>query len=392
MLILLYTIVQNLPYFTLNHFSRAYGTGTSLSKYNRMRVCQSYESHAEASEAKRRKKSPCATYTETRPPPFDGDALKAEVASHPVDVPLNWSELGKKYKVLSSEGEIASNAGQVVKEYLRSAGVNIDRFNAYNGKGRRPNSMEKLSIRKAKIKIGPDASMPADATVTQMKNSIKTQVESGQLEIGTQVMPRTFTKLVLTDEGLEESSFTICGRKVPLLNIRQKLLEREEKFMKPPLDIYLLSCEEIQQMYISLTGKLEITEHEAMLSTIAELTNTRHLRFWHDASTVAGSGHFLVTVNTIYDPAIHQTSQQYKQRTGFEVDVPKKIEEPVIHLLAQASSSVEEQLEYGETRLDCVKELVIKCKSKSTGKEITDVIRFFSGEASIPKKIGRAHV
>ena len=45
---------------------------------------------------------------------------------------VNWSGLARMYHVVSNKGEFAKNGGQVVKEYLASKGVDVNRFKRKN--------------------------------------------------------------------------------------------------------------------------------------------------------------------------------------------------------------------------------------------------------------------
>ena len=43
---------------------------------------------------------------------------------------------------------------------------------------------------------------------------------------------------------------------------------------------------------------------------------TRHISCWHDGSSISNHGHLLVTVCTVYDPALFYTDDEYYQLTG----------------------------------------------------------------------------
>ena len=80
-------------------------------------------------------------------------------------------------------------------------------------------------------------------------------------------------------------------------------------------------------------------------TTLKCAQHTRHLVFWHDHVSILSKGYLLVTVSVLYDPLVHLTEEEYKQRAGKTVDnIQEIIEQPQIHLLALGGSSLEDQL------------------------------------------------
>ena len=60
------------------------------------------------------------------------EELKAEVESCEDSKFVSRSKLAQTYNVLNSKGEFAKNGGQIVKEWLKSVGVDTERFKRYN--------------------------------------------------------------------------------------------------------------------------------------------------------------------------------------------------------------------------------------------------------------------
>ena len=63
---------------------------------------------------------------------WDKDGLKFEVESYEDAKFVNWSQLAKQYNIMNTKGEIAENGGQIAKEWLKSVGVDTERFKRYN--------------------------------------------------------------------------------------------------------------------------------------------------------------------------------------------------------------------------------------------------------------------
>lgn len=64
----------------------------------------------------------------------------------------------------------------------------------------------------------------------------------------------------------------------------------------------------------------EGTTEESKLR-LKEVSQTRHIKVWHDHSEIAGHGHFLVLVSAIYDTALYYTDKEILEATGKKVDV-----------------------------------------------------------------------
>ena len=87
----------------------------------------------------------------------------------------------------------------------------------------------------------------------------------------------------------------------------------------------------------------------------------------------------MVTINTFYDKSIHYTREEYKEKTGIDINVQADIEKPQIHILTKTSSSIEDQLLHSATRLECVKGLDTELEI-SNGHKIIDKLCFFHGD------------
>ena len=59
---------------------------------------------------------------------WDKQVLKSEIEAYENNHFINWRELATRYKVCNRAGQIASNGGQMVKDWLISEGVDLSRF------------------------------------------------------------------------------------------------------------------------------------------------------------------------------------------------------------------------------------------------------------------------
>ena len=83
-------------------------------------------------------------------------------------------------------------------------------------------------------------------------------------------------------------------------------------------------------------GELDETEVlSTMRQKLKNMERTRHLAVWHDHYSVANHGYLLFLVGAMYDPAIHLTDKQFKEKCGEEVEVQKITEKAELYIVAR---------------------------------------------------------
>ena len=80
-------------------------------------------------------------------------------------------------------------------------------------------------------------------------------------------------------------------------------------------------------------------------------------------------------VSCIYDPAFYFTPAELGG-----VDVQSIVEKPELHILARSNATLEDQVLFNKSRLECVKELISDPLPTSTGVPVRDILRFFHGD------------
>ena len=117
---------------------------------------------------------------------------------------------------------------------------------------------------------------------------------------------------------------------------------------------------------------------EILCDRLKKYEQKRNIILWHDASSLANHGHLVFMVPILYDPAIHLTNEEYREKkTGKTVNIQAIVEKPELYIVARCKSN-DEQLAYVETHTVCLKDL-----DKNwyfNGNEITDRMRFFKGD------------
>ena len=84
----------------------------------------------------------------------------------------------------------------------------------------------------------------------------------------------------------------------------------------------------------------------------------------------------MVTVNIIYDTAIHLTDREYEQVHGRETNVQSVIEQPELYILARCPGD-DHQLMYADCRTEDIRQLT---DPHFNGIKIKDIVRFFHGD------------
>lgn len=345
------------------HFSNNAGVSflsenESFRGYQRKRLSQSFEL---LQPGKVRTHVPC----EARLSCYR-DVVLEKLSQWPEDEVVNWTKLARQCNI---EG---SNKGQIAKVIAEKNGIPASRLS----------STRKPSSRLSKGKLpGKSVSIPAMPTTAVIKQDINSLIETGELWLGEPCSPFTLIKSSVVDGVVEHKNSVVYGRKIPLTELRRKLICKQEKFMR------LLSDEEIAAMtpdelksYACTSGVANSTDSlDNLKSKLKSLQRTRHLALWHDHSTILGAGYILMTVHVLYDSAVFLSNDEYERKTGENLNIQEVVEEPELYILCLSSSSPSDQIASISDRLDCLPDLKNPTKS-SLGIDVYDQLRFFVGD------------
>lgn len=216
---------------------------------------------------------------------------------------------------------------------------------------------------------------------------MQSKIESGEYVLGEMIVPQTYKKVVLAKDGtIKTELFTVSGRKIPLSEIRERMLKEHEDLglIRARTDEYYASMTK-EQVYNRLaqlgesTNCSETADLNDMKEYLKCIERTRHLMLWADNATLLNHGYLLITVNVVYDEALFFTDKEIEEQGKANVDVQSLVERPQVYILARCGSSEAEQLAYINTRKACLESLNNKMVM-SSGVEITDVMRLFHGD------------
>ena len=150
--------------------------------------------------------------------------------------------------------------------------------------------------------------------------------------------------------------------------------------VRGPANCHSMQSDLLRKKLVDLGERPDQHASQADLkASLIKTTTTRYLKVWHDHSTVAGHGHFLVLVTALYDAAFYLTDIELKQKQGENIDVQSTVEAQEVHILGRSTSSLDDQAAYNSCRQECMQDLNVTITMQS-GEECTDIVRFFHGD------------
>ena len=215
-----------------------------------------------------------------------------------------------------------------------------------------------------------------------MRTVLDEMIETGVIQLGEPVAPYTLQRFKVSNTGeLVTYNVVIEGRKTPLIDIRNYMLQQEQYMhLLTDSDIASMTEDDMRALLKRNHMTTELTNKKDMQQCIAIMQRNRMLVCWHDHAKILGTGYLLITINTVYDTAQFMTEQEYKVKTGKDVsNIQAIVEKPHIYIIAAGSSSAEDQAAVIPDRTECLHDLTQVCIS-SKGIGITDTLRFFKGD------------
>lgn len=363
---------------------RLLGSGESFAAYERRRKSMYFENRE---EAKRRflEKQPISRPINFNSYKFDKEAYLVEIKRQQPGSDVCWTEWAKdKYPVISPTMDISPKGGQILKEYARCNGIDVNSFNPMKTVSGRDISQR---IRVAKKRIpGTNISMPNERSALDLKHEAARLLEAGELDIGEMVVPKAFEKSVIntTTGKMEKVRVTVFGRKFSLMKIRQNELKRQEKkgILRVYPDVYYEDTDGIEiKRQLELLGEKVSHDESVNRDYLKDIHRTRHMKFWHDHSGILDHSHYLMMYTWIYDKANYLDDEEYRQKNPQEKDfsVQEFVERPSLYVFGRSAASDADQLLYCETRRE---DLVLLDEPVLSVEKVAfkDRLRFFSGD------------
>ncbi len=193
------------------------------------------------------------------------------------------------------------NQGQIVKEFASENGIDVTKLD-----GRLPNTR----TRSRKLRLpGGEISVPTHPTMEEIKTDWDKMIENGELSLGEPCHPQKICRISINDGELHKTEHVVYGRKIPLLELRKKLLLKHESLMHLHTDNEIARQTNTEVRELLTKRKVTVTDlSDNILKDLLKKTErTRTIGFWHDHSTILGHGYVLVTVKVFYDSAVFKT-------------------------------------------------------------------------------------
>ncbi|XP_019624951.1 PREDICTED: uncharacterized protein LOC109470439 [Branchiostoma belcheri] len=360
-----------------------FSNGESLNKRKKRRMAEEFETLGEAEKrTTERKEKEAMGKVKVKDrlgnfnsfADFDRESLKREVMDLDENTEVNWTQLAIKYNIKGKDGKLPGNAGQLVKLWLQSQGVDTERF-----KGKPTGDR----IRRARLRIGtdPKITMPTSRTENQIRKELRVLIKEGEVTIGESIVPKEYVTYNMNkaENKIETKVTVIGGRKRPLSDLRKELLKKQERFLRDKVDYDTMTLDEIKNRLEHLNEETEGETEDDLRTHLKRVEATRHLAYWEDGACLANHGYILYLISTLYDPAIFLTNAEYFEKYKVKLNVQSEVERPELYLIARCGASDAEQLMYAETRRDDLPSLSGTVKT-TDGREYIDELRFFKGD------------
>ena len=129
-----------------------------------------------------------------------------------------------------------------------------------------------------------------------------------------------------------------------LLDIRKKMLKKQEKYMKLRTydELFLLTKDNIlQELYQinELASDNFSQDNMFVLKKMKHFERTRHLMMWHGGSTLSSHSYLFMMVSIVYDRAVFLANEEYEQNYHTSLDIQSTVGKPQVYLLACCPSN-----------------------------------------------------
>ena len=184
--------------------------GESKRQYHRKRLAQGFTTPQSGTPPKRHE-SHSPDFDEVH---WDKGRLEETLRNWPQNTLINWSAVAREHLVPGK------NVGQAVKEFAFSKDIHI----STSGTPQRSRSSKRRLP-------GGEVSVPTNPSLQELNTQITSMIISGQFTLEQQCAPYQLTRYIHDNGKLTSKEITICGRKLPLIEIRKRLLEKHSQHM-----------------------------------------------------------------------------------------------------------------------------------------------------------------
>ena len=164
--------------------------------------------------------------------------------------------------------------------------------------------------------------------------------------LGEPCAPHTLTKYAVVCGEIQKSELEVYGRKIPLIHIQRKLLQKHEALMQLHTDTELDGM--CRSELVSILNRAKVVfdanaEDHHLRELLQKLERTRTFAIWHNHSTLLGKGYVMITAKILYDTAVFKTQCEIGE--PLTDNVQAIVEQPELHMLATAVEDQEALIE-----------------------------------------------
>ena len=359
---------------------RTFGNFVSLNQRKKMRIQESFETISECKIRTEKKNEAINSGLKKKHAhvcniKWNLDDCINEVANFSEGSYINFSALARKYNVTNADGTYNKQGGQIIREALERAGIDLNRFE-YHSKSTTPR------LRRQLLRLSNDTTMPQEPTEEKVMEKLNEKIDQGIYTMGEEIVPQMFKKLSIVNGSSVITEESVSGRKHSLMYLRKELLKKHSGYYRQFSDVEY--SEMSSEMVISELKRINEYQNLDRYSLSEQkdklkcFQRTRNLALWHDTSTIAGHSYLLMMVKCLYDPAIFYTDMEYKEKYGKEIKVQVDVEKPLIYIIGRCAPT-DDQLKYSNTRLEDLHDLKYHLSTEKG--ELKDVMRFYHGDA-----------
>ena len=271
---------------------------------------------------------------------IDHEALLQEAETWPENKNVNWSQLARNY------GLHSPNGGEIIKEFLEQIGIPAAPIN------QKPTRAKRRCIKKVR---GDGLLFPMFSLVQHGKQKLLELIQKEEVNIGEEAVPSSkYSLWTQTTRSKRKQCMTVQDKVLSLTSERSYFKSTEHLgIVRDSSDTYFnnLSTEDRDNLMVKL-GVHTTSSTEDRKEWLKQICRTRHIKMWHDHSTIAAHGYLQVLVSVIYDPAFFYTTEEMTSLKGVRIDVPAILDEAEVHILGRSSSSLKDQLTLILLKLD----------------------------------------
>nr|XP_022316815.1 uncharacterized protein LOC111120391 [Crassostrea virginica] len=351
-------------------------SGKSYSQYERDRMAVGFTTREESAVTSRKradKEENSEIKKKKHWGSFDSynineDLLQNELDKMSSNTPINWTRLAKKICLTKRDNTYPLNAGQVLKHFTISRGINLTKFS---------NSTDYLRrVRRSKKKIGYRLSVPTPRSSKVLKTIIKRNIQNKNFYIGEEIAPKLYkTNYINNDGDLQEKVNEIHGRKIPLKTIITNEIQRLQKGGVVRCTNYKEMTSDELKHHCNTIFASDLFQQQNTREVLQQKENEWKIKMWHDHSDILNHSYVSFMSCFLYDPLNFLTEEEFRKKYPEKnIDVQSFVEKPQLYIFGLSGSSDKDQLTYILPRIKDLQDIM------KAHLNIKPILRVFTGD------------